>query len=258
MTTMLLKKRRACEQKNWNYLIFMVSHLNRGQFSMTIFGIIITVSYIAFIVFLRWSSFPGLQTMPLNEFGDFFAGVFGPLMLFWLILGYVQQQKELRQNTKALELQADELKKSVEQHKELVAATREQVQADLKALELEKIRELRKAQPTFTIKSAGRMYTSGKKLGFAISIFNSGQSASDVKFSSNPSVRQIQNTGVIHYFDTGQTHEIKWDSEKSGNTPKELTLIVKCKDANTRAYQKTFNLVLDEQNKYHTRTVDVG
>ena len=109
---------------------------------MSIFGIIITAIYIGVILLFRWSSFPQLQTIPLNEFGDFFAGVFGPLMLFWLILGYIQQQKELRQNTAALELQADELKKSVEQHKELVKATREQVQADLKALELEQIRNM--------------------------------------------------------------------------------------------------------------------
>ena len=103
---------------------------------MSIFVIIITAVYIGVIVLLRWSSFHELSTMPLNEFGDFFAGVFGPLMLLWLILGYIQQQSELRQNTKALELQAEELKKSVEQHKELVKATREQVEADLKSLEI--------------------------------------------------------------------------------------------------------------------------
>jgi Fe2+ transport system protein B len=57
--------------------------------------------------------------MPLNNLGDFLAGVFGPLAIFWLILGFLQQGKELQQNTEALEMQADELKKSVNQEKNL-------------------------------------------------------------------------------------------------------------------------------------------
>lgn len=93
---------------------------------MTKFGIAFTAIYIATITFLRWTCFPDLKTIPLNELGDFLAGVFGPPMLLGLILGYIQQQKELRQNTKVLELQAEELRMSVEQHTELVAATREQ------------------------------------------------------------------------------------------------------------------------------------
>ncbi len=218
---------------------------------MTLFGVIITTIYILIIVVLRWSSFPELQIMPLNEFGDFFAGVFGPLMLFWLILGYIQQQKELRQNTKALELQADELRKSVEQHKELVAATREQVQAELKTLEIEQIRTLREAHPSFSVGFAGQRSKTGKIIKFEITILNSGQPASDVSISTIPSIKQVQPTNIAHYLATGETHRIWWDSKTSGEAPINLKLIINCKDANTQPYSKQFDLILGEHNRYH-------
>ncbi|RAU18891.1 hypothetical protein DN062_05260 [Nitrincola tibetensis] len=226
---------------------------------MTIFGIIFTATYILAIIFLRWANLSDLQTMPLNELGDFLAGVFGPLMLLWLILGYIQQQKELRQNTKALELQADELRKSVEQHKELVAATREQVQADLKSLEIEEIRSLREAHPVFSVTSAGWGSRTGVNFKFNIMILNSGQPASSVKFSSSPSIRQIESSGIVHYFASGQTQTISWDSEVSGDAPAELRLVINCRDANTRPYTKIFEMVLDSDNKYHlTGTSEAG
>ncbi|MED5389858.1 MAG: hypothetical protein VX793_13440 [Pseudomonadota bacterium] len=222
---------------------------------MAVFGVIVTVIYIATILILRWGSLPSLETMPLNEFGDFFAGVFGPLMLFWLILGYIQQQTELRQNTKALELQADELKKSVEQHKELVRATREQVEADLKALEIEEIRAKREAHPNFSITNAGWRSKSGAKVSFEIGLINSGKPASSVSFSTVPEIEQISPKRIIHYFNEGQSHVIKWDTETSGEAPSELKLIVSCKDANANSYNKIFDLVLDEKNKYHVQSV---
>ena len=226
---------------------------------MTILGIAFTIIYIAAILFLRWGGLSDLKTMPLNELGDFLAGVFGPLMLLWLILGYIQQQKELRQNTKALELQADELKKSVEQHKELVAATREQVQADLKSLEIEQLRSLREAHPIFSITSAGWGAVSGEKLRFDIIVLNSGQPASSVKFSSVPSISQIESSAIVHYFASGQIQKISWDSEASGDAPTELRVVINCRDANTRPYTKIFEMTLDQDDKYHlTGTSEAG
>lgn len=176
-------------------------------------------------------------------------------MLFWLILGYIQQQNELRQNTKALELQADELKRSVEQHKELVKATREQVDADLKALEIEEIRARREAHPNFSITSAGWRSKSGPKVSFEIGLINSGKPASSVSFSTVPEIDQINPKSIVHYFNEGQTHTLKWDTEKSGDAPSQLKLIVSCKDANTNSYNKMFDLVLDENDKYHVENV---
>ncbi len=59
-------------------------------------------------------------TMPLNEWGDFLAGSFAPLALFWLVIGYFQHGEELRLNTKALELQHEELSRQVKETARLV------------------------------------------------------------------------------------------------------------------------------------------
>jgi hypothetical protein len=57
--------------------------------------------------------------MPPNEFGDFLAGVFGPLFLLWVVLGFLQQGEELKYSREALLLQAKELKASVEAQKNM-------------------------------------------------------------------------------------------------------------------------------------------
>jgi hypothetical protein len=52
--------------------------------------------------------------MELNALGDFMAGTFAPLALLWLVIGYFQQGDELRQNSRALLLQAKELRQAAE------------------------------------------------------------------------------------------------------------------------------------------------
>ena len=98
-------------------------------------GIGITVVWLAVIV--AFWIFGGLKSpTSLNELGDFLAGIFAPVAFFWLILGYVQQGKQLEQNTKALEqqeralqLQIDEMKESVKQQKEIAVINEKSLQA---------------------------------------------------------------------------------------------------------------------------------
>lgn len=66
--------------------------------------------------------------------GDFLAGIFAPVAFLWLILGYIQQGKQLEQNTRALEqqeqalqLQIEEMRESVRQQKELSRIQNEQL-----------------------------------------------------------------------------------------------------------------------------------
>ena len=90
-------------------------------------GIGITVIWLAVIT--SFWMFGGLSSpTSLNELGDFLAGIFAPIAFLWLILGYVQQGKQLEQNTKALEqqekalqLQIDEMRESVKQQTNLVS-----------------------------------------------------------------------------------------------------------------------------------------
>lgn len=77
-------------------------------------GVIVAVSWVLFWAIFVACKWPDVRNMPLNNLGDFLAGVFAPVAFLWLTLGYFQQGDELRQNTQALKMQANELKQSNE------------------------------------------------------------------------------------------------------------------------------------------------
>lgn len=56
--------------------------------------------------FMGWEKFAAMSP---NEFGDFLAGAAAPLAFFWLVIGYLQQGKQLRLQRLELELQRNEL-----------------------------------------------------------------------------------------------------------------------------------------------------
>ena len=89
-----------------------------------------------------------VAVMSPNEWGDFFAGVFSPIALLWLVLGYFQQGKELR-------LQVEELRRSVEQQKELASATKYEVELSRLFHEHQMEKEDRDAQPRFVVTPLG-------------------------------------------------------------------------------------------------------
>ncbi|WP_049836872.1 hypothetical protein [Acinetobacter sp. V2] len=90
--------------------------------------IALTVTLIA-LIFILYGIYdiPEFSKLKLNEKGDFLAGMISPVVLIWIVFGYIQQGYELKINTQALILQAEELANSVEQQKELVKATREEL-----------------------------------------------------------------------------------------------------------------------------------
>jgi hypothetical protein len=102
---------------------------------LALIGIFLTVLYAVFTWWLIGGRIQTLQSMPLNEVGDFLAGAFGPVAILWLILGFFQQGIELRQGTDALRLQAKELSNSVVQQSELVAAQKESLKNYERSLE---------------------------------------------------------------------------------------------------------------------------
>lgn len=60
----------------------------------------------------------------LNELGDFLGGVSSPLAFLWLVLGFFQQSREIRLSNKALQMQAQEMRKGVEEHRRLAGGER--------------------------------------------------------------------------------------------------------------------------------------
>lgn len=87
---------------------------------------VFTVAWVGMLVVYVIFNFDKVTSLEPNEFGDFLAGAFGPVALFWLVIGYFQQGEELQ-------MQAHELRNAVAQHKDLVHATRDQIAADAEA-----------------------------------------------------------------------------------------------------------------------------
>ncbi|WP_339505192.1 hypothetical protein [Pseudomonas sp. RL_105y_Pfl2_101] len=115
--------------------------------ALAIIGIVLTIGYAIFSWWLIGDRIETLQGMPLNEVGDFLAGAFGPIAILWLVLGFFQQGIELRQGTKALLMQADELKQSVEQQSALVEVSKRQLEAEIASVFQHSMQLERSAEP---------------------------------------------------------------------------------------------------------------
>jgi len=86
-------------------------------------GITAVYLLMVFVLYLYKASHTKYTGMELNEWGDFLAGVFSPIAFLWLVLGYMQQGEELKQNTEALKLQKDELNNlAISTHEQLILA----------------------------------------------------------------------------------------------------------------------------------------
>lgn len=80
-----------------------------GSSNLLVRGLIATVLYVTLLLLIIFFGPIKNEPLDLNELGDFLAGVFAPLAFLWLVLGFIQQGTELRQNSVALKLQVKEL-----------------------------------------------------------------------------------------------------------------------------------------------------
>lgn len=183
---------------------------------LSIIGIFVTFIYGIFLFLLTDGRLNSLNSMPLNEVGDFLAGAFGPLAIFWLILGFIQQGKELGQNTKALELQAKELRNSVEQQKEMVFVANKKFEADIKIIEYEREKEIKAAKPSIVFMGFGGSHSDMDR--FTCNLINSGASISNVKITFNTEVFELSGDQVA-VWPNGEKIRVKF-SLKKNETPK--------------------------------------
>lgn len=61
---------------------------------------------------IGWSNF---SFLPAEKLGSFLEGAFAPLAFLWLVIGYFLQKRELEQNTRALQVQAEQIQRTAEQ-----------------------------------------------------------------------------------------------------------------------------------------------
>ena len=93
-------------------------------------GLLVTGLYIVLGGWLLGDDLGQIGGLELNELGDFLTGVFGPLALLWLILGFLQQGIELRQTRETLALQTEELRLSVQQQRQMVEVAQRQFESE--------------------------------------------------------------------------------------------------------------------------------
>ena len=82
-------------------------------------------------------------------------------------------------------------------------------------------------------------------------MINSGKPATNVKFTTTPSLKQVDESGIISYFGTDKKQSIRWTNQVSGDTPSELRLVINCNDSNSSSYTKMFDMVLIENGRYN-------
>ena len=157
----------------------------RASKTLSIAGFIITglwISGLLLYVGLNVDDFAGLEP---NELGDFAAGAFAPLAFLWLVLGFFQQGEELRYSGKALWLQGEELRNSVEQQRELVKVTREQLLFESTALMHQQEELTRKARPILQLTSGSTTTIGGDGGGVKVdfNLTNHGRACTDVAVS---------------------------------------------------------------------------
>lgn len=186
-------------------------------------GVIVTAGYLVFAWWLVGDRIYSLQTMGLNEVGDFLAGAFGPLAILWLVLGFFQQGVELRQGTAALKMQAEELRASVQQQSAMVDVSRQQLLAAIAAAQYEKELNERNCEPHTEFKYK-YMVTKGATNYATFSIFNTGPRCGSLTVSISESETDQK---ILTYQDVFANKEVEFDiseREISISEAKKITL----------------------------------
>lgn len=155
------------------------------QRRLTITGVVITLIWLATMASMALTARESSLPLKLNEWGDFFAGFFAPVAFLWLVLGYIQQGQELRLSTRALELQAQELRNSVDQQRQLLEVTREQVDAEVNALREASHSRKEAAKPRIVIHCFHSDFIP-EMAEYTASIENVGNTITEVNFTFTP------------------------------------------------------------------------
>lgn len=168
----------------------------------------VTIAWLSAVIWYSFARSSGLASLEPNEIGDFLAGVFAPLAFFWLVLGFFQQGIELRNSGRALWLQGEELRNSVEQQRDLVQVTREQLTFEGNRLAQEIGERRRRSQPNIVIDLGGSTQ-SGREISQNFWMINHGRPCTGVVVNFNGRRPEVK----IDLLATGARKEFRIDSQ---------------------------------------------
>lgn len=208
--------------------------------------VILTVLYLSFFAGFGIARWPELLNLELNEVGDLLAGIFAPLAFLWLILGFFQQQKELRLNTEALRIQSQELRQSVEQHRLLVKESTEQTIINSQLLAIEEDRRSGESSPQIRVCDA----TIDETPDLLTVVF---QNPTTIPFScdwkaSSPQLQHEIGRGKIKQLHRRLEHKVQFkiDSDDTGSSPTKIYLEFTYLDSQSTEQKEEFVIDLEK------------
>lgn len=142
-------------------------------------GLVVSAAYIALLSVYAWAMRKVMWSMKPDEFATFLSGIFAPLAFLWLVLGFRQQGDELQNSARALYLQGEELRNSVEQQRQLVEVQRQQLVAEREAREAEDRHIREQSQPRLRLNGGGSIHSGGAGK-YTFRLINVGPTCSDV------------------------------------------------------------------------------
>jgi len=162
--------------------------MRRGLF---LIGILLSSAYVVLLYWLVGDKFEGLKAKELNEIGDFLAGVCSPLAFLWLVLGFLQQGNELVLSNKALQLQAEELRHSVNQQTRIADATFQQLKQMEEDVILRREASDREFSPKLQFHSVGLVTIDHRGVSLQKELGNGGHDVFRVCVSFEPPIGEL-------------------------------------------------------------------
>lgn len=213
------------------------------------YGIVGSALYFVMLVAVIYFMELGIMTT-WNEFGDFLAGAFSPVAFLWLVLGYIQQQKELQQNTKALELQALELKNSVDQYREMVSVAREQLLSDRESLESAKLEKETQYKPIIKAPSlTPSAIVGGERFKYRGELSIAGEDALMVAIKTEPSFKPYDGYN-LHHAKAGSLMLGESGDIRSEDLPVTVVMTISYQSKIGKHYKNKYVYSLNERGRY--------
>jgi hypothetical protein len=193
-------------------------------------GVYASCAWVTCVAIFLWAFADWSHKPRPNEWGDIFAGVAAPIAFLWLVLGFLQQGRELK-------LQVQELRNTVKHQADLAEATREQVALQIRQEEQAGLQRQIAALPRFVLSSTG---SSGGPNGieYDIELTNGGAIATNVHVSFDPTPQ----TGGENFIPTiGPRDQPNFRVRYPNGPPNGLTALIKFTDATGVDGRQLFN-----------------